>query len=294
MHDMARFAERYEGEGWMLARTDTQDPADGRGDVDDAGLTLVELLVAGMITTIVLAAAVSLMIGMFSTHGLAAGKSDSTLGARNFNESISRTIRVATLPSNGDTPFVVAKPDELSFYASLQRTGTQDALHPTLVRYFYDAKTGCLRESQVPVTITNGVGQYIPATAVEKCVARTSAAPVFEYYADGREVDDAGTRIRPLTATGGGVPVKTGAKNCASDAQDTRCIISVRVVAKVVAEVGSKERPTAVDFRVTLSNKFFGPQSSPAPSSPAPSSPAPSSPAPSPSTTSAPSPATSP
>lgn len=252
----------------------------------DAGLTVVELLVAGMITAIVLAAAVSLMIGIFSTHGLAAGKSDSTLGARNFSESLSRTIRVATVPATADTPFVNAKADELTFYASLQRGGTQDALHPTLVRYYYDDKLKCLRESQVPVTITNGNAQYVPSTAVEKCVARTDGAPTFEYYSDGREVDDAGTRIRPLPAGGAGVPVKTGAKNCAIDAQDTRCIVSVRVVAKVTAEVGSKERPTAVDFRVTLTNKFFGAPTattpaSPAPSSPAPSSPAPSSPAPS-------------
>lgn len=233
---------------------------------DDSGLTLVELLVAGVIMTIVLAAAVSLMIGIFSTHGLASGKSDSTLGARNFSESISRTVRVATTPTGKESAFVTAKPHELEFYASLQRGGTQDALHPTRVRYYYDSALGCLRESQVPVTIVNGQQQYIPSSAVERCVAHTAAAPLFQYYADGREVDNAGNEVQPLPAGATGVPTKTGTTACKTTPADTRCIVSVRVKARVTAEVGSKDRPTALDFRITLTNKFFPDPASPSPS----------------------------
>ncbi|MFI7588887.1 type II secretion system protein J [Spongisporangium articulatum] len=145
-----------------------------RRAVDDRGMTLVELMVAMSITSVLAIAVTALFLGLMRSTSFLNGTMDSTAEARVAAEAISRVLRVAA-PDGATAAITVAKSDTITFTASLDRsnyTSTTPITALTTVTFAYS--NGCLNRTQT----VSGVTQ----TA---CVMRTTTAPVFSYYTSG-------------------------------------------------------------------------------------------------------------
>jgi len=164
--------------------------AAGRGraadldDAGDAGLSLVELLVAMFVTSILLAGVATVFTGTLTGVRKVNVKTATSADARISMEAMSRTIRVAVEPSGQPSAIAVATDHTLSFYALLNRTGTAGAQPlATLVEYAWSAN--CVTEAQTPGRLnSSGVLVWDTGRTV-KCLARTSVAPDFAFFVDG-------------------------------------------------------------------------------------------------------------
>jgi prepilin-type N-terminal cleavage/methylation domain-containing protein len=164
----------------------------------DAGMTLVETLVAISITSILLAGVATVFSGTLRGVNAVNVTTATTGTARIAMEAMTRTIRVAILPATptNQSPAVLsalssATTNGLAFYALINRTGSDTNIPtPTFVQYSWDGT--CINEAQIPQR-TKPDGTYAWDTGGStKCLARTSIAPVFSYYTNG-------TSITPLT-----------------------------------------------------------------------------------------------
>ncbi len=200
--------------GARRPRGDRPDPAAKPGDDgrvrpnrDEAGLSLVELLVAGLLTSIVLAAVATVFVGSLQVVRVVTVKTSTSADARIALEAVTRTIRVATKPSGESSAVTVAKGDAVSFYALINRTtGTAQPL-PALVEYSYDGL--CVNEATTPgraLTNPPAAGPYYAWDTGRrvKCLVRTSVAPQFVYYATGA-ISLAGADVTPITVPASGL-----------------------------------------------------------------------------------------
>jgi prepilin-type N-terminal cleavage/methylation domain-containing protein len=163
--------------GWVRARLRDREP-------DDAGMTLVELLVAMFVTSILLAGVATVFTGTLGAVRTVNVKTSTTADGRIAMEAITRTVRVAFQPSGQSSALILATTSKLSFYALLNRTGVNTATPlASLIEYDWDGT--CITEAQTPGR-TNGAGAVVWDTGrVSKCLARTSVAPSFAYYTSG-------------------------------------------------------------------------------------------------------------
>jgi prepilin-type N-terminal cleavage/methylation domain-containing protein len=154
------------------------------GAADDAGMTLVELLVAMFVTSILLAGLATVFTGTLGAVRTVNVKTSTTADGRIAMEAMTRTIRVAYQPSDQSSALILATSSKLSFYALLNRTGVNTAIPLTsLIEYDWDGT--CITEAQTPGR-TNSAGVVVWDTGrVSKCLARTSVAPTFAYYTSG-------------------------------------------------------------------------------------------------------------
>jgi prepilin-type N-terminal cleavage/methylation domain-containing protein len=160
----------------------------------DDGMTLIEMLVAMFVASILLAGIATVFVG--TLRGVTTTNVKTATGAdvRIAMEAMSRTVKVATAPAGvSGGAFVSASTFGLSFYALLNRTGADSTAEPvsTLVTYVYDPVGKCLNESRTLgtriVNPANGGPYFLwPATATQtKCLLRTATAPTFKYYTSG-------------------------------------------------------------------------------------------------------------
>jgi prepilin-type N-terminal cleavage/methylation domain-containing protein len=154
---------------------------------DDSGYTLVELLTAmGLASVLLVAIAV---VFTATTKGVRTidTQVSTTADGRIAMEAMTRSMRVAAIPgAGGQTSAILsATSNSVSFFALLNRTGSPAATtpNPTLVAYTWDGT--CLNESQTPQrTAADGSVLWDQNTST-KCLARTTKLPVFTYYTSG-------------------------------------------------------------------------------------------------------------
>lgn len=153
----------------------------------DAGMSLVETIVAMAIGSIVLAGVGTVFVGAINTTRRVAVTTSLSADSRIAMEEVSREIRVAVKPDGIAAALTLAKANTVSFYALLNRTGgsaTTDVA-PTLISYVWNGT--CLNVVKTPGTAISGAtspGPYYTWTtgATTKCLLRTSVAPTFAYY----------------------------------------------------------------------------------------------------------------
>lgn len=160
--------------------------ASGRRRIDetgDAGMSLVELLVAMFVASILLAGVATVFSGTLSSVRTVNVKTATAAEARIAMESISRNLRVAVKASGQTSALATATDSSLAFYALLNRTNVPGAIPlPTLVEYSWSAN--CLAEAKTPGRM-NSLGVLVWDTGrTSTCVAHTSVAPTFTYYLD--------------------------------------------------------------------------------------------------------------
>jgi hypothetical protein len=203
----------------------------------DDGVTVVELVVASAVGSLLLAVVATLVIGALRTIDVLTVRSGTVGDARIALEAMSRNIRVAAQPPGASAALVSASPTELSFWALLDRGApASDAPPtPTFVRYRYVGN--CLTQSLTPapggtVTVTPPA-----ATGPAGCLLRTVRPPVFTYYRVGEP-----TGASPLPAS----PQLAAA--------DLLQVGSVRVLVQVQDPRRPDVAPLPVTVQVALEN----------------------------------------
>lgn len=215
----------------------------------DAGLTVVELLVTALIGSVVLAGVATVMVSVASNSRQTTAHTANSRAVRGAAEVIAAALRVGVRPSGETAAVVVAKPDEVSFYTLINRTGASatTALPPTLTRYWWDAATSCLNQSRVV-----GVALSSPApsgpffswtgTADVRCVMKTTTAPAFKYYTTA------------AISSGSTVLPDMGAPAAGLGATERAQVRSVQVLLTARDPADTSVAASVVLDRVTLSN----------------------------------------
>ncbi len=176
----------------VVRRARRRAPARANGP-DDRGLTLVELLVAMFVGSILLAGVATVFTGTLNGVRTTNVKTATGADLRVAIEAMSRTIKVATIPYGQTSAFASASTTSIAFYALLNRTGTTSTAEPipTLVEYTWNVSPNCLSESLtagVAIASPAAGGPYYTwptATKKTKCLLRTTTAPTYTYFTTG-------------------------------------------------------------------------------------------------------------
>lgn len=221
-------------------------PGGRRGD---AGMSVVELVVAMSVASIVLAGVASVFVGVMRVTRVIGVKTATTADSRVALEAMTRSLRVTSRPDGVTAAFTVATPTAVSFYSSLNR-GTSGEPPQTFVEYSWDGT--CLNESQTtsqPVASPPSTGPFYTWPAANKrtkCLVRTATAPTFSYYDD------------PLIVSGG---TTVAAMPDTSTAVLRKAIRSVQVALTVQDAANPAIAGVPVTSRVTLTNVLADPGS---------------------------------
>jgi prepilin-type N-terminal cleavage/methylation domain-containing protein len=207
-------------------------PVDGR----DAGLSLTELIIAMAIASVVLVGVSTMFVSSLRQNRTVTAKTITTADARIGMEAMTRSLRVAVLPSGGTSPFnsPVGTPvssSRVSFYSSLGAvTGTTDPL-PTLVTFYYDATKKCLVREMTPSSGS------LASTCIARGLINTSGAALFTYY--------------PLASDGS---ISSTPYAASAITTNLPTIASVAINLEVTDPDNPKVRPTKLQDQVTMIN----------------------------------------
>ncbi len=138
----------------------------------DAGLSLVELLVAGLVASIVLGALGTVFAGSLTASSRATVNVSATAEARRALDTVTRRLRVAVRPAAGAAIFSEATASSMTFTASISLAGATADPAPSTVRYVVDTGRRCLLE-----TITPSVGAVRTT-----CLGFGDLTPTFRYF----------------------------------------------------------------------------------------------------------------
>lgn len=216
----------------------------------DAGMSVVETVVAMSIASILLAGIATVFIGSLQVVRVVTAKTATTADARIGMEAMTRSMRVAVRPDGLSSALVSATGSTVSFYALLNRTGGTSAPTPTLVAYAWDGT--CLNQSLTTASAVanppaSGPFYTWPTTnRTTTCLLRTTTAPTFTYFASGL-LSSGGVATAPLTVPAGGLDTAT---------LPTVQSIGISLTAKDATAAGVNG-VTMVD-RVTLTNVVAG------------------------------------
>jgi Tfp pilus assembly protein PilW len=203
---------------------------------EETGLSLTELLVTMMITSVVLALIATTLISSLRTSGTVNEKVQQISDARVGMEAMTRRIRVAVPPTTDVSAFESAGPSSMTFFASIAPGGALTPA-PTRVSYDIDSTNGCLRETLTPGSGTVPPYTYAAADQRSRCVAFgniASTSKLFTYF-------ESGSGTTPLGSEAGVV-----------DPADLAKITSVGIDLRIGA--GASGHSTTVTSRVTLPN----------------------------------------
>jgi prepilin-type N-terminal cleavage/methylation domain-containing protein len=205
----------------------------------DAGVTLVELLVAAVVASIVLGALSTMFVGSLSASRRASESVNATAEGRQAIDTMGRRLRVALRPAAGQPVFSEATETSMTFTASLSQAGSTADPAPSTVRYVVDAVRRCVLE-----TITPAAGPTRSA-----CVGTGDMVLTFRYF----QVPKRPTLERPTPA-----PVPTPALALAPTGLSTADALVVGAVEVSLAvrdlRAPSTTRPVTLRTRVLLDN----------------------------------------
>lgn len=227
----------------------------------DEGTTITELVVVMFVLSIIIAATLSLTVGMQRTTVQTMARQDQVDMARSSVERMAKTLRTAVKPSQLTTScvgctadaFIKAQPYGVQFYANLDNAG--NSVGPSRITYTI-ATTGSdagvlVEKVQRPDSNTPGASgyQYCDAEAVgasAECQARlqttrlatgvqtSGTTPTFVYF------DQSGVQLTP---GGSGL-----------DASQLSRMLSVELTLTVQKQVASRALPTTYIQRILLPN----------------------------------------
>lgn len=216
---------------------------------DEAGLSLVEILVTMVILGVVLSAltagAISMNRASYATD----------LGTRNQNEArtaiavLSRDIRAASPVRPSTQPaFLVARPDEANFTANLD-----DGTRPRLVRLFIDGDSRLVEDATPadpasdPATgLTWDTDNDAVIRFIAAFVVNDASRPLFRY------LDLNGAEL-PYSTTACAGPAGNVAPPCLTES-DLRRVATVELSLTVDSDPNARVQPFTVTQRVRLPN----------------------------------------
>jgi Tfp pilus assembly protein PilW len=203
----------------------------------EAGTSLAELLVTMAVTSLVLVMGGAMYAGTLRTSQLAQAKTTSSSDARIAMEALSRDLRVAITPTAAPSAFVLAAPDQVTFYRSRgAATATTDPVVDK-VWYWVDAAAHCLRRA----TALKAATGWPTARPAGGCIAQGDLnTDVFTYY--------------PLTTTATPSPSALATPPASVADSSLPSVAAVGVRLRVRATAWPSVTPTELTQRVTLTN----------------------------------------
>ena len=220
-----------------------------RAMADDRGFTLVELLVAMLMTTVVMAAVVLLFTSFIDNNRLDNFREDAQYNAQTMVDRMSREIRNAAAPSTGASTIQKAGSYDILFQeVSATGTGsTANASNDMWVRYCLDSNSTLWRQT----TPTSSTTTSLPDTSAcpstnSAWVTTSSGSPCCQQLNDiTNEVG--GDTTRPVFTYGpSGYP-------------STSQITSVQVALYVDRNTGNLPGTTALTSGIYLRNALQAP-----------------------------------
>ena len=228
----------------------------------EAGITLVELLVAMMLLGILLSVIASLYVSALNAVSLGRTVTNNTKQVSNAMNEATRVIRAGT--ENPLTPptlpapaFVTAKKDDIIMYAFINLQSAEE--QPQMIRLWVDRTTGNFRESRWAATKVTGTTRWtfpsnpctatnVPAgcTAPISTVTLATAVPasasvIFQYFQKN------------------GDPITTPATGLVE--ADRKLVSSVKVTLTIQASLTDSSNPVSVENTVGMPNLGFAEES---------------------------------
>jgi prepilin-type N-terminal cleavage/methylation domain-containing protein len=163
-----------------------------RRAADERGLTLIELMMASALLSLVLAAAGAALASYQRTAASSDIRLENLTEAQAIMDVVSRDIRTATRPTAGASPFITAANNEVRFYANLNTT-----TGPKQVRLYVDSATSRVIEEAIepagtpPYTYTSAPKVRV----VGRHFANPASQPLLTY------LDDQGNVLGPTPLT---------------------------------------------------------------------------------------------
>jgi hypothetical protein len=208
----------------------------------DAGVSLAELLVVSLVSTILLGALGVLFAGTLDATRRAGAHTAATAEGRLAMDVVAQRLRVAVRPSAGAAMFSEATASSVTFYASLSDPGSTAHPAPSEVRYVLDSAAGCLRET---ITAASGAVR-------SRCLAFGDIAPTFSYF----QVTKRPTLIEPSPspAPTEPLPLTTDGGLSADDAKKVGAVqVDLSVLDVAAAE---SSNPVRLSTRVLIVNEL--------------------------------------
>ena len=209
-----------------------------RRAADERGLTLIELIMASALLSLVLAAAGTALASYQRTAASSDIRLENLTEAQAIMDVVSRDIRTATRPSAGASPFLLANNNEVRFYANLETT-----TGPKQVRLYVDTASSRVIEEAIepagapPYTYTSTPEVRV----VGRHFANAASQPLLTY------LDDQGNALGPTPLT---------------SAQRLQ-IESVRIELSIRKSTNLSVRATTVRTTVRLPNVEYTPVTTP-------------------------------
>ena len=141
------------------------------------GFSLIELIVAVGITTLLLGGMYLAMTKVFSIGGYLTTSLDEQGQIRRALKDITPELRSASQSSNGSYPIGLASSTSIIFYSDVDEDGVKERL-----RYFLSTSTlwkGLLRSTSSPATYNTA---YEVISPLVRNVVYSTTTPLFQYY----------------------------------------------------------------------------------------------------------------
>ena len=239
--------------GWRLRRPGSRSgpvssgSRSGSGRRRDAGLSVVEVVVAAALSSLVMAATLAVFSGAMRSVRAVSVRTSSSADTRIAMEQVTRELRVATQPTGTTSAVISGTPTALSLYSLIDRTGTVAGANadvsPSRIDYAYNGS--CLTGTTTPMLANNGSWTPDAAHAVTKCLLRTTTAPLFSYFATGA-----------ISVNGVDTPALSAASGLA--AADLPLVQSIEVTLTSSSATTTDIPAAQLRSRVTLTNVLLG------------------------------------
>ncbi len=217
----------------------------------DRGLGLAELVVSMALGSVVLAVVATVFVSTLRTVTAVNSTTSVAADARIGMESLTRGLRTAIEPKGETAALLVAKPDEVQVFASLNRPGTNasDPI-PMKIAFRWDAATKCVNQVSVlgrrqhRRRLRDASLRVATSSAQTKCLLRTTVPPSFEYFTTGLvETGSPSAPVAPLSMPSGGLALA-----------ERNTVVSIGISLTVDDPSTAADHPLTVTDRVTLPN----------------------------------------
>ena len=158
------------------------------------GLTLVELIVALAISTVIMVAVTAFDVNVFRYQKTISGSLESVQDAETILKTMDRELRMASAGSDGSYAVAQASTSAVAFFADINGDGIKER-----VRYYLTGTTlyrGVIVPTGSPLAY---VGANESTSPIMYNVKNASTTPVFQYY-DGNYDGSEAALSQPVTS----------------------------------------------------------------------------------------------
>lgn len=218
----------------------------------DTGVSLLEVIIAMTLSTLILGGFLALALGMIDTTRLVKDKDANTQDGIIAAESMSRALRVAAIPPEESSALLMARENEVTFYSRMAK-GTHDGSLPLRITFGYDATEQCITETVVPPVVVDGATTWPQTGAITKCLGPAKTPPEFTYHLRGAH----GQLGLAVTLPEGGITAPTAGQYSCRDVADERninCITGITFAIAVDRVEDSPAKASKTTMHITLGN----------------------------------------